>query len=198
MAGRRRKPFARLPAAVQRCFIQRQLHEIGQPVDFELVENLRTNLHQPIAAGPGHCLILDTPPERSASNRWKKRPSIPPHCGLHLHGRRRRGRIWPGKGFLELTDKQGMKCVRRPNAEYFDADKVGARPFVCATGGRATVFIHRLRPGGQTSGHFHQPQSAPAERRRRVLAATARAGFSGWRGCASGKLSSWTKRPSAA
>lgn len=41
MTARRRRPFARLPVAIQRAVVRRQLWDLGVPVDFEQVERLR-------------------------------------------------------------------------------------------------------------------------------------------------------------
>ena len=58
LARSRRQPLARLPVAVQRQVIRHQLYQLGQPVDFDLVEGLRTRPDHPLPAASGHCLIL--------------------------------------------------------------------------------------------------------------------------------------------
>ena len=171
LASRRRKPFARLPVAVQRHLIQRQLHELGQPVDFELVENLRTKVNQPIAAGPGRNLILAASGRVGFQSVEKACFNARSLC-LNLHGRRRRVEFGPVKISWELTDEQGMKCVRRPNAEYFDADKVGAR--ICLRHWQPGDRFRRIGsvPAAKLQDIFTNLKVPRSERRRRVLAAT--------------------------
>lgn len=52
MSARRRRPFGRLPVAVQRAVIRQQLWDLGVPVDFEQVERLRlSESRQTVATG---------------------------------------------------------------------------------------------------------------------------------------------------
>ena len=66
-----------------------------------------------------------------------------------------------------------MKCARRPNTEYFDADKVGAR--ICLRHWQPGDRFHLI--GGAAAAKlqdiFTNLKVPPAERRCRVLAATA-------------------------
>jgi tRNA(Ile)-lysidine synthase len=172
LVSRRKKPFARLPAAVQRRLIQRQLHEIGQPVDFELVEQLRMNFHQPVAAGPGHCLVLDTGGRVGVQTVAK--PAFD-SGSLALKLNRRRGTIAFGqiKVSWELADNTEMNSARRPNVECFDADKVGAQ--VCLRHWRPGDRFHLIGApaAAKLQDIFTNLKVPRAERHRRVLAATA-------------------------
>jgi tRNA(Ile)-lysidine synthase len=176
LIARRRKPFARLAAAVQRCLIQRQLHEIGQPVDFDLVEQLRTNLHQPIAAGPDHCLILDT--QGKVGVQTVAKPAFD-SASLAIQLSRRRGTAEFGqvKVSWQLADNIKMNPPRRPNAECFDADKVG--PAICLRHWRPGDRFHLIGAPSpaKLQDIFTNLKVPRAERHRRVLAATARDGI---------------------
>jgi tRNA(Ile)-lysidine synthase len=176
LRSRRRKPFALLPVAVQRDLIQRQIHQLGQPVHFELVENLRTKVNQPVATGASHRLILDAA-GRVGLQSVEKAGFNARSRSLDLRASRRRVQFGGVKISWELADVTGMNCARRPNAESFDADKVGPR-----------VILRHWRPGdrfhpiGAASASklqdlFTNLKVPPAARRRRVVAATARGGI---------------------
>ena len=169
--ARGRKPLARLPVAVQRQVIQEQLHRLGRPVDFDLVESLRTAPDQPVPVSPGQCLILA--PDGLLRIQKTEKPGFQTgSLRLNLNRPKREADFGQIKFTWELADKEGMNCARQPNAEHFDADKVGA-----------AVCLRHWQPGDR----FHQiGAAAPAklqdiftnlkvlrsERRRRVVAAT--------------------------
>ena len=156
---------------MQRQVIQEQLHQLGQPVDFELVESLRTKPNQSAPAGPGRCLILGA----NGLVRLRKVEKMDFETGflrLNLKRRRRAADLGRVKVAWELADNTGMNCARRPCVEHFDADKVGA-----------TVCLRHWQPGDR----FHMigaPAAAKlqdiftnlkvprSERRRRLVAAT--------------------------
>ena len=160
LARRRRKPWALLPVALQRQVIREQLYKLAQPVDFELVERLRTRPNQPVPARPGHCLIL-------AANGLVRLQKVErtgfdaASLRLNLNRRRRTADFRQVKFSWELADTTGMNCARRPELECFDADKVGPR--ICLRHWQPGDRFHLIgaRRAGQTSRHFHQPQSAP-------------------------------------
>ncbi len=176
LVSRRKKPFARLPVAVQRRLIQRQLHEIGQPVDFDLVEQLRLNVHQPVAAGPDLCLVLDT--EGKVGVQPVAKPAFDSgFLTVKLHRRRRTAAFGQIKFSWELADNSEMISARRPNAECFDADKVGAR--VCLRHWRPGDRFHLIgaASAAKLQDIFTNLKVPRAERHRRVLAATAGGGI---------------------
>ena len=73
---------SRWPACPSRCngkLSSNQLYQLGQPVDFELVESLRTRPDHPLPASPGHCLFL-APTGWCGSRKRRNWPSMPAHC----------------------------------------------------------------------------------------------------------------------
>lgn len=170
LARRRRKPLALLPVAVQRQVIQEQLYKLEQPVDFALVESLRTRPNHPVPARPGHCLVL-------AANglvRLQKMEKTGFHAAsLRLDLRRRRTADFRQiKVSWELADKPGMNCARRPNVECFDADKVGPR--ICLRHWRPGDRFHPIGAASpaKLQDIFTNLKVPRSERRRRVVAAT--------------------------
>jgi len=172
-ARARRKPLDRLPIAVQRRVIREQLYQLGQPVDFELVESLRTRPDHPLAARPGRCLIM-------AANGMVRLQKMEMKMGfdtgcLRLNLKRGRGTAHFGqvKVCWQLADKPGMKCARRPNAEYFDADKVGGQ--ICLRHWQAGDRFHLIgaAAAAKLQDIFTNLKVPRTERRRRLLAATA-------------------------
>ena len=172
----RRKPLARLPVAVQRQVIREQLYKLGQPVDFELVESLRTRPNHPLPARPGHCLIL-------AANgvvRLQKAEEVGFDTGLlrlDLNRPRRTARFGQVKVSWQLADKPGMKCARRPNAEYFDADKVGGQ--ICLRHWQPGDRFHLIgaAAAAKLQDIFTNLKVPRSERRRRLFAVTAQGGI---------------------
>ena len=91
-----------------------------------------------------------------------------------------------------------MISARRPNAEYFDADKVGAR--VCLRHWQPGDRFHLIgaASAAKLQDIFTNLKVPRSERHRRVLAATAEGDIFWVEGLRiSAKISSWTKRPSA-
>lgn len=173
LVSRRRKPWALLPVAVQRQLIQRQLHRLAQPVDFELVESLRTRPGHPVSASPGPGLILDSS-GRVGLQATEDLGFNSRSLRLNLNRRRRSVQFARLNLSWELADVAGMNRARRPNAESFDAQKVGAQ--VCL---RHWQPGDRFHPIGAPSAAklqdlFTNLKVPPSERRRRVLAATSK------------------------
>jgi len=171
LVSRRRKPFARLAVAVQRHLIQRQLHDLGQPVDFDLVEHLRTKVHHPIAAGPGRLMVLDSAGKvglQPVENTAFHAAFLP--VKLNRRGAAEFGRV---KVSWELADNTPMNSARRPNAECFDADKVGPR--ICLRHWQPGDRFHLIgaAAAAKLQDIFTNLKVPRAERRGRVLAATA-------------------------
>ena len=173
LSRRRKKLFARLPIPVQRRVLQLQLFKARQPVDFELVEFMRTKPGQAVAAGPGHCLVRAKSGLVSLK-KVEKADFDSRSLRLNLSGSRGAAQFSQVKLAWEITDKPGMKLSRQLNAEQFDADKVGSK-----------VRLRHWRPGdrfqpiGAASAAklqdlFTNLKVPRSERRRRVVAATAR------------------------
>jgi tRNA(Ile)-lysidine synthase len=169
--ARGRKPLERLPVAVQRQVIQEQLHQLGQPVDFELVESLRTRPNQPVPVRPGQCLILAAN-GRARLQKAEKTGFETGFLRLNLNRRSRAADFGPVKITWELADKKGMNYARQPNTEHFDAGKVGAA--VCLRHwqpGDRFQMIGAAAPA-KLQDIFTNLKVPRSERRRRVVAAT--------------------------
>jgi len=172
----RRKPLARLPVAVQRQVIREQLFQLEQLVDFDLEESLRTRPGHPVPARPGHCLILGA----DGLVRLQKVEKMDFEAGflrLNLNRRRRAAEFSQVKVFWELADRTGMNCVRRPNVEYFDADKVGAR--ICLRHWQPGDRYHLIGAAApaKLQDIFTNLKVPRSERRRRLVAATGQGGI---------------------
>src|SRR2546427_6832297 len=68
---KRRLPFERLPAAIQRRCLQLGLFKLGLDVDFDLVERLRSAADQPAAVSPQTSVCRD------AAGQVRLRPTAP-------------------------------------------------------------------------------------------------------------------------
>ncbi len=172
----RRKPLARRPVAVQRQVIREQLYQLEQPVDFELVESLRTRPNHPLAARPGQCLILGA----NGLVRLQKVEKMDFEAGLlrlNLNRRSRAAEFSQVKVSWELADRTGMNCVWRPNLEYFDAGKVGAR--ICLRHWQPGDRYHLIGAAApaKLQDIFTNLKVPRSERRRRVVAATGQGGI---------------------
>ena len=176
VTARHRKLFARLPAPLQRELIQRQLHELGQIVDFEMVESLR--IGQTVQSAPDRSLVIN------AEGRVVVQPSAKPAFlskSLQIKLKERNGSIVFANIKLDwqLTDERGMNCPRQPNQECFDADKVG----------KAVCLRHwkpgdRFQPIGTSAASKLQDiftnLKVPRDERRRRLVATSSRGEIFW------------------
>jgi tRNA(Ile)-lysidine synthase len=92
---------------------------------------------------------------------------------LNLNRPRRTARFGQVKVSWQLADKRGMKCARRPNAEYFDADKVGGQ--ICLRHWQPGDRFHLIgaAAAAKLQDIFTNLKVPRSERRRRLLAATA-------------------------
>jgi len=162
----------KLPLAVQRRVIQAQLFDLGVSADFDLVERLRNQPNEPFAVAPGRYIVRDSSGSvcrqaRQTARFLTAQKSIllrPPmgsatFAGLII--------AW------EIADAPGAEFSAALNTEQFDADKVGE-----------SVVLRHWRPGdrfqpiGAASARklqdiFTDLKTPKAERRRRVVAATA-------------------------
>lgn len=117
----------RLPVAVERGVIQKQLLNLGLAVDFELVESLRLEPWKRISVSPGVWVEVDD---------WGRvSRSSPPNKGFSKRSRvivfrNRAGKTaFGGVGFdWSISSWDGKKVIPRvAGREAFDADKVGKR-----------------------------------------------------------------------
>jgi tRNA(Ile)-lysidine synthase len=176
--ARGRKPLARLPVAVQRQVIQEQLHRLGRPGDFELVESLRNRPDQPVPVGPGQCLVLA--PGGLLRVQTSEKPVFQTgSLRLNLN-RRRRGADFGGvKLTWEMADNGGMNFTRQPNVEHFDAGKVGAA--VCLRHWQPGDRFHQIGAAGPAKlQDIFTNLKVPLSERRRRLVATTRGGEIFW------------------
>jgi tRNA(Ile)-lysidine synthase len=165
--------FDQLPPALQRRIVQQQLIDAGMTPEFELVERLRLHACQWISVGVD-CAVRR---ERSGLVRRRQAEELP---GFDLSQQKlllSRGQSEAAFAGLKIrwkiADDSGTNAARkRPNLEYFDADKVGS-----------TIWLRCWRPGdrfqpiGMGSARklqdlFTNLKVPAAERRRRVVAAT--------------------------
>lgn len=177
LAARRRTAWSRLPLAVQRHVLRRQLLRLGIVPDFDLVEALRQRAGKRIHAPGGHCLVRDAHGEvRPETDRvpafgeGERIVSLPPNgagwrvtrfAGGVLRWRvmRRPARFQPGGG--------------GERTEFFDAERIGGQ-----------FALRHWRPGDRfqpiglgtavkLQDWFTNRKVPAAERRRRALGVTA-------------------------
>ena len=158
LAQRRKRPFTRLPEAVQRRLVQLQLFKLKQPLDFELVEQLRLHPNRAVSTGPGAGLI------RASDGRVSLRPAgreVFRMGSLRVDLRRRRTvQFGAVKLSWKIADEAGMKQTRSPQcgAVRRGQGRVRGLPAPLAAGG--SFSADRRGPCCQIAGYFHQPESA--------------------------------------
>jgi tRNA(Ile)-lysidine synthase len=172
LTGGRRPEFARLPVAVQRRVLHQQLIDCDLSLEFDLIERMRLASGQWTDVSPGCAVSMDEAGlvhrrqlESTQFNLRKRKISLSPRkAGVNFGGLKIR---W------EIVDDKGMIAAGKvANAEYFDADKVGAPVWL-----RCWQPGDRFQPIGTKSAKKLQDLftnlKVPAdERRRRVVAAT--------------------------
>jgi len=122
-----RPPFDSLPVALQRRCLQAQIHQLGLPADFTLVEQLRTRPGIPVTVSPVLFVIRDTlgllktgKKGETNFNLEEKRVDLLDTCGMVLFGG------------LKIAWKRLVvegKTTRLPRVqkgrEIFDAEHIG-------------------------------------------------------------------------
>ncbi|HTR40130.1 MAG TPA: tRNA lysidine(34) synthetase TilS [Pseudomonadales bacterium] len=118
------RDFEKLPIAVQRHVLKRQLTELGFAPDFDLVESLRKLVDQPVAVVSNDAVLRDK----------KGRVSVREHLRAKFDNSelvvklKKSGRAVLGgarfKWRIEAQEKLAMPD-RKTGIEYFDADKMG-------------------------------------------------------------------------
>jgi tRNA(Ile)-lysidine synthase len=144
--GEKRTPFNQLPIALQRRCLQLQLLERGIAVDYELVENLRTNPRRPINISSDRRVLrsengLLTVQNLPASKTQLFPPSNTSEAIIELETPHGKGRaIFSG---LEIEWRFDSRKFSGPvkikpvaGREIFDADKVGP-----------TIVLRHWNPG---------------------------------------------------
>lgn len=138
LSRRRRTAFGRLPVALQRQVIQQQLIRLADvPVDFDLVERLRTNPDKPLTVAPGVALVC------TSQGRVQRCTTVTPafnpnQLAVDLKA------TTPGRCCFDGVELSWRITAHAPKApppanpaaappgtglqqEWFDADKVGRR-----------------------------------------------------------------------
>jgi tRNA(Ile)-lysidine synthase len=181
LASRRRARFERLPVAVQRAVVERQLPALGAGPEFGLIESLRLHAGQAVAVSPRLRLwrtaagVIERAPatkaERFAAGAVSL--SLARRSAVEFAGAVFRWEIIPARGWRR-------RLARKPaGEEWFDADHVGAR----------VVLRHwrrgdRFQPIGMARPVKLQDwfvnRKVPAVRRRSLVVAQAADGVLWW------------------
>jgi tRNA(Ile)-lysidine synthase len=173
LAAKRRVKFERLAVAVQRSVVYLQLLQMGHAPDFDLVERLRAQAGQPVSIGAEQWVSRDADGLLRAR---KSKAAAFDTRRIEVELTASKGRAALGGLALawEILQSPGERFSRKPNIEYFDADKVGEK-----------VWLRYWQPGdrfqsiGMKSAQklqdlFTDLKVPRDERRRRVVAVTGR------------------------
>jgi len=176
LAAKRPVKFDRLPAAVRRQVIYLQLLHLGLSPDFDLVERLRLNHGQPLAVGTEQYVSRNA---AGRLNTWKFMAPVFDSARIEMALTKSKGRVEFGGLALswKIARTTGTKFAREPNAEYFDADKVGGRVWL-----RHWQPGDRFQPIGMKSARklqdlFVDLKVPRAQRHQRIVAANDRGGL---------------------
>jgi len=135
---RRSANFDRLHVAVQRQVLHLQLIKQGIVPDFDLIEQLRRVIEQPVSLGPGLSVSRD-PSGRVVRGKLVQSGFQAGEAMLVLNGKSGQTRF-DGMQIRWKLASTGQTGKRMPTfaagVEYFDADKVGTR-----------VLVRHWRPG---------------------------------------------------
>lgn len=171
--------FDKLPAAVQRKVLQRQLVERGVAADFELIESLRGAVGKFVCASPGFAIARD-----AVGKIQLREPFQTGFSGgaMNLRFRGKAGRASFGNRKFRwefLPQKKIAVPQPKPGVEFFDADKIGDEVIL-----RHWRAGDRFEPMGMKSAVKLQDlfvnAKIPAARRRELVLATTAAGEIFW------------------
>jgi tRNA(Ile)-lysidine synthase len=175
---RRKPPFDRLPAAMQRRVLQLQLQHAGVGSGFELIEELRAKPGKAISVGATQTVIRE--PAGTVRLRRTARMAFNPDS-RRMRISRARGKVFfDGVNISwHMMPFKRSGLIHEANCEQFDANKVGAE-----------ITLRHWRPGdrfqpiGASSPRKLQDlfvnQKIPAARRRQLLVAQAESGVIFW------------------
>jgi tRNA(Ile)-lysidine synthase len=171
LAAKRRVKFDRLAVAVQRRVIYLQLLLMGTSPDFDLVERLRAPGGQPVAVGAGQWVSRDATGLLRA-HKIAAPTFDPARIEMVLTEGKRKAEFGGLTLAWKILQTPGTGCGRKPNVEYFDADKVGRT--VCL---RHWQPGDRFQPIGMKSARklqdlFTDLKVPRGQRHRRIVAAT--------------------------
>lgn len=171
LSSQRRSKFSQLAVAVQRRVLHLQLIAMGHAPDFEMVERLRGGIGQPFALDVGRVILRDS--DGILQKQKSEKVSFnPARKTVILEGNKGQERL---EGFAlswKIERVRGEKFTAKPNVEYFDADKIGAR--ICLRHWQAG---DRFQPIGVTTPRKLQDlltnaKIPRAERHCRIIAVT--------------------------
>jgi tRNA(Ile)-lysidine synthase len=176
-----KKVFAKLPVAVQRRMLQRQLEERGIAVEFDLVEQLRGEAGRVVTVG-AHRQVWRDAAGRVREQRGAGRAGPAFRAGTRKVDLKGAGAVdFGGRNFAWKVEPQTF--FRRPDRvkgrEFFDADKVGGRVVL-----RHWRAGDRFRPIGMGSAVKLQDlfvnEKVPRGRRHELVVAATAAGGIFW------------------
>ena len=170
--------FAGLPLAMQRKVLQQQLAALGLPLEFELVEQLRTSPGKPVSVAAGVVVVRDGAgnlsclrPETSVFNPVKRSLKMSGRAGWVAFGGR--------KFSWALKKYSGSRGRSSHRMEFFDAAKISGEIIL-----RHWQPGDRFQPIGLTSSVKLQDlfvnAKIPAARRRELVLAATGAGEIFW------------------
>jgi tRNA(Ile)-lysidine synthase len=170
-SGRTR--FTSLRVAVQRRVVQLQLFALKETPTFDLVERLRTSPGAPFSLADKRIISRD-PAGILHARQVEDTAFNPTRQTLLLKGAKGHAQIDGLTIQWQIERKSGATFTAEPNAEYFDADKVG--PQICLRHWQAG---DRFQPIGASTPRklqdlFTNAKVPRSERRCRVVATTNR------------------------
>lgn len=130
LTSKKKSSFTRLPLAVQRRVLQRQIVQLGVAADFNLIETLRADADKAVSAGSGVLVSRNSKGivQKSSATDWKRFNGS--QRGLRLNAGATHGKIRFAGGELQWRLRarpKGFKPAAGAGVECFDAEKIGRR-----------------------------------------------------------------------
>jgi tRNA(Ile)-lysidine synthase len=116
--------FDKLPVALQRRKLQQELFGLNLTADFAATENLRLHLGRIIELNPSSRVWRDKTGRVHIANVPQTKFSTSTHR-VKLQSGETKTTFANCQLIFRIVEKTGAEFVRKPNTEYFDADKTG-------------------------------------------------------------------------